>query len=84
MSCSKTKKWIIGILFLAAAMAVTGYVMTTQGKESLNKGTLVRAVRSESGMVKEKLKDGGEFLQEKMKDGSMFLCEKINRAAGKL
>lgn len=84
MSCGKTKKWIIGILLLATAVAVVGYVVTMEGKGTQNKGTLVRAVKEEGEMMKEKLKDGGEFLQEKLKDGSMFLCEKMNKAARKL
>lgn len=84
MSCSKTKKWMIVLFLLAAAVAVAVYMAAMQGKGTQNKGTLVRAVEGNDGMIKEKLKDGGEFLQEKLKDGSMFLCEKMNRAARKL
>ncbi|QNM06785.1 hypothetical protein [Qiania dongpingensis] len=73
MCCSKTKKWIIGLLLLAAVVAVICYVVSMKEGTSQNKGTLVQSV-----------KDGGELLQEKLKDGSMFLCEKISKAARKI
>ncbi len=73
MCCSKTKKWIIGLLLLAAVVAVICYVVSMKEGNSQNKGTLVQSV-----------KDGGELLQEKLKDGSMFLCEKISKAARKI
>lgn len=73
MCCSRTKKWIIGLLLLIVTIGVIGYVVSMEDKGTQNKGTLVRAVKDEKDMMKEKIKEG-----------SLFLCEKMNKAARKL
>ena len=49
MSGSRARRWIIGLLLLAAAAAVTaGYLLSKKPAERADKGTLVRA--AEDGM----------------------------------
>lgn len=73
MCMSKRKKWIICLLLAAAAAVAIGYAASSGREEPENKGTLVQAVKDESAMLKEKIRDG-----------SMYICEKMNRAARKL
>lgn len=74
MDYSRTKRWIIGLLLLAAVVAVAaGYMLSGKASESGNKGTLVRMFR-----------DGGHAAAEALKDGEEFLCEKIEKVAKSL
>ena len=82
MCCSRTKKWIIGMLLLAAVAAVAaGCLMNKRDTLQESRGTLVKAVKDGGEMVCDRLKDGGEMVREGLEDGREFLCGKLKQSA---